>query len=112
MSLRQPFRLKPLSAASGRKRNTFETLFPAYCPNYRGTTLFKDIEQLDAEYRDATKARMYEDGTSKQRSIDAIVLDISRADFFTQEITEAIMKLASLVTGTGTELERPRKPHN
>lgn len=108
--MRQPFRLKPLSAASGRKRNTFEPLFPAYCPNYRGKSLFKDIEQLDAEYRDATKAHMYEDGTSKQRSIDAIILDISRAGFFTQEITEVIMKLASLVTGT--ELEWPRKPHN
>ena len=77
------------------RRSTLDNLFTTYCPNYQGENWFKDVENLVSrvEYIRTTKARMYTTKEEKN-SVDAVVIDLDRADFFPEEIQAALRKIA------------------
>jgi len=76
------------------RRKTFERLFPKYCQDYRGENLFNDIGQLDAEYIDSLKARMYRNETdaAEKSTVDALVLNVDRMTFLPQDVTNYLRK--------------------
>lgn len=78
------------------RRATFENLFPKYCENYRGKRLFEDFRDLDAEYKEGVKARMYsdKDDAKRAKTVDALILNIDRMSFLPQEITDQLYKIA------------------
>lgn len=81
------------------RRDKFDELFEKYCPNYIGKKWFTAVENLDVEYLNGTKARMYTQPTQKgekQNSVDAIIINLDRADFFPAEIQTALQKIAGI----------------
>lgn len=79
------------------RRTTFEKLFPKYCENYRGKNLFEDFRDLDAEYKEGTKARMYldEDDATRAKTVDALILNIERMLFLPQKIIDRLYEIAA-----------------
>ena len=75
------------------RRNTFDKLFKKYGPDYCYKEWFRNVEHMDTEYLHDTKARMYTQPApegEKQNSVDTIVINLERADFFPEDIQMAL----------------------
>lgn len=59
--------------------------------------MFEDFRNLDVEYKEGIKARMYCDEADAKRAkpTDALILNIERMSFLPQEIISQLYKIAS-----------------
>lgn len=79
------------------RRDTFEKIFRMRCTNYSGKNIFKDYQDLDVEYKEGYKARMYRNEAEKEggKTIDALILNIDRMSFLPPETADRLHKIIS-----------------